>query len=99
MTVGRFAWELMLLVLRGRARRRLFFVPMAADGQLRADLQRHAGTGEWMVRAVTAPGTDRFVLALLYVEPTPDELCEKPPTELCNPGPGCGSAARSFAPE
>jgi hypothetical protein len=68
-SVRRFAWELLRLVLRGQGRRRLFFVPMPADAALREDLHRHLAGSEWVARSVSVPGGDRFAVALLYAEP------------------------------
>ncbi|MEV8517057.1 hypothetical protein [Dactylosporangium sp. NPDC051484] len=69
MSVRRFAWELLRLIMRGQGRRRLYFVPMPADAALRERLYRHLDGAEWVARSVTAPDGDRFAVAVLYAEP------------------------------
>ncbi|WP_344619179.1 hypothetical protein [Dactylosporangium salmoneum] len=68
MSVRRFAWELLRLIVRGQGRRRLYFVPVPADAALRTRLDQHLAGAEWVARTVTAPAGDPFAVAVLLVE-------------------------------
>lgn len=71
MTVGQLAWQLLRLIAHGRSHQHLVFVPAITDPTLRAAIQQHTGSQEWLARSLEPQPRDTFVIALLYLEDLP----------------------------